>query len=88
MIEIIVPIIAGIFGGIVRFILGWAKNEEWIDWKKALKSIVRATIGGALFGYYFILPTGIDIFSAALLIIFSAITIDVLWHDTYKTIKG
>lgn len=88
MFELFVPIIAGMLGGIARFIFGWAKQDDNIDISKAIKSVVTATIGGSLFGYTFILPIGLGLWETGLLVFFAALTTDVLVHDLGKSIQN
>jgi len=80
MLPIVWIIIAGMCGGIVRSVVGWAeKEDESFDWLKFAKSLVRAIIGGAVFAYGLGLTDPFAVF-------FAAITADVLWHDGYKAI--
>jgi fluoride ion exporter CrcB/FEX len=79
--ELLFVILAGAFGGLVRSVLGWAQQDkpEAFDWQKFLKSVVRATIGGAVFAY------GLGLEPIATF--FAAIGIDVLAHDAWKSLK-
>ena len=88
MFELFVPIIAGMLGGIARFIFGWAKQDYGIDINKVIKSVVRATIGGAIFGYAIILPFGLGLWETGLMVFFAALTADVLVHDLEKSIQN
>jgi len=77
--SLLLAIFAGLLGGIVRSVLGWAKTEEPFDPLKFIKSLIRAAIGGAVFGF----GIGLDPIST----FFAAITTDVLWHDAWKAIQ-
>jgi len=53
--PIILLILAGALGGLCRSILGWLgerEPDEPFSVKKCIKSILRATIGGAILGYW------------------------------------
>jgi len=53
--EFIIILAAAILGSVVRVIFGFlgeAEPNEDFSWKKALRSIVRGVIGGAVIGVY------------------------------------
>ena len=53
--EFIIILVAAILGSVVRVIFGFlgeAEPDEPFSWKKALRSIVRGVIGGAVIGTY------------------------------------
>ncbi|MHA1470389.1 MAG: hypothetical protein ACTSSP_07490 [Candidatus Asgardarchaeia archaeon] len=80
-------IIAGALGGAVRSLLGWASKDEYEPFNKIkfLKSVIRAVIGGAIFGYSVIstLPE-VPGFLTMVGTFFAAIGTDVIWHDMVK----
>jgi uncharacterized membrane protein YfcA len=81
-------IIAGALGGFVRSVFGWSSKDdsEPIDKIKVLKSMIRAVIGGAIFGFTAISTLPDAGFLAIIGTFFAAIGTDVLWHDAVKTI--
>lgn len=60
--EILLVILAGVLGGAARSVLGFlgeAEPDESFSYKKAVKSILRAVIGGAILAYFLALdPKG------------------------------
>ena len=68
-------------------LMGYAKSDEAFNTQKAMKSVIRAVIGGMVFGYFFILPSGINPISGGLMVFFAALGTDVLAHDFIKVLN-
>ena len=77
-----VIILAGILGGGARSILGFlgeAEPDESFSYKKAVKSILRATIGGGILAYFLTLdPKGT---------FFAAFTVDFASKNVWDIIQ-
>ncbi|MDO8618362.1 MAG: hypothetical protein Q7R49_00275 [Candidatus Daviesbacteria bacterium] len=92
--PIILAILAGALGGLIRSIFGWASGKdsgESFDPKKALASIIRATIGGAVI-VFGITQADSSIVLSPLVAFFTALstgaTVDLLWHNTNTIIEN
>lgn len=78
----IYTVIAGVVGGVLRSILGYAEQEEEFNWKKSLKSLIRAGVGGIALAVGLGI-TVIDI-QTFLIVVLACAGIDTVWHDAYK----
>jgi len=67
--EVWIIILAGILGGAVRCVLGYlaeSETDEPFRWEKAGKSLLRATLGGAVLAYFLSLEPQGTFFAAFL----------------------
>ncbi len=90
--QIIILLLIGAFGGLVRSILGYETQSdigEPFNIRKTLKSVVRASLAGTMAVMGIATATGLTITTATYLTaFFLAIGTDVLIKEGYTIVKG